>query len=551
MIGLFKRAKYLIHVFSRKNVHKIASLARKGEYSEALKLFGLAAQLDRRQLYHISGYCYLQLGEFELAVRHLELGKRENPRDIHTNFYLGQAYRNIGETKKASEQFLYFLGLNEKSPDDLLGEIITFLFETQSNKIGKSRLLNDVERRVSELCDRTDINKLRFDFFCDTPSFSDTLSSSVFGVYKIGSVAEIECKTNIQSRILGEPETYRCIPATPAVDDIFVTAPVPYVAEIPDAIINSGSSIVIKDNYAISDILSHRQYGKFCDTASDHRIIARSDENILFRRPEVSETLESGVMLCGNASNAYGHWTAEFLPKLRFYLQHPDFSKMPLIIDDGMPLSHYEFLNCITENPQYRLQQGKSIMVRKLLLTPTDSFFPTDLKPNHEVPPQHQSTMTRGAISFLSEKITAKFGSPPEAPTGKIYLSRQNSKWRRLSNELEICEILASYGFLNVSAENYSFEEQVRLFQNAKFIIGSNGSALNNIVFSSKNARTIILGQKELFNWGSWLGNFIDCGYQVEYFSEGALPCKILKHSDYTVSANSLIKRLHAIDAVN
>ena len=52
----------------------------------------------------------------------------------------------------------------------------------------------------------------------------------------------------------------------------------------------------------------------------------------------------------GFASSAYGHWFAEFIPKLRFLEQHPRFSELPIIVDEGMPQSHYDFLSLLVPN---------------------------------------------------------------------------------------------------------------------------------------------------------------------------------------------------------
>ena len=64
-----------------------------------------------------------------------------------------------------------------------------------------------------------------------------------------------------------------------------------------------------------------------------------------------------------------------------------------------------------------------------------------------------------------------------------------------------IIAMLQTFGFRTVYIEDFSFEEQVRIFQNAAFIVAPNGSSLSNLIFSNPDVKVLMLGQKNLFNW--------------------------------------------------
>ena len=90
--------------------------------------------------------------------------------------------------------------------------------------------------------------------------------------------------------------------------------------------------------------------------------------------------------------------------------------------------------------------------------------------------------------------IFAKFISH-ETPTRQIYISRKNSALRKLKNEIEITNFLEKIGFEIVRCEEMKIFEQVKIFSQAKTIVGPHGSGFTNIVFCQKGSKVI-----EFFN---------------------------------------------------
>ena len=65
----------------------------------------------------------------------------------------------------------------------------------------------------------------------------------------------------------------------------------------------------------------------------------------------------------------------------------------------------------------------------------------------------------------------------------RIYLSRAKQKSRKIINEIEFYGSLRDHGFRRIFLEDYSFENQIQLFNNAEYIIAPHGAGLTNIVF--------------------------------------------------------------------
>jgi len=79
---------------------------------------------------------------------------------------------------------------------------------------------------------------------------------------------------------------------------------------------------------------------------------------------------------------------------------------------------------------------------------------------------------------FFQPKLEARTPGPE-----RIYVSRAGIHRRRLSNEVALLDGLAARGFSVISPETLGLEEQIRLFQDARVVVGVHGSALTNIVW--------------------------------------------------------------------
>ena len=103
----------------------------------------------------------------------------------------------------------------------------------------------------------------------------------------------------------------------------------------------------------------------------------------------------------------------------------------------------------------------------------------------------------------------------------KIYISRRswiNNKLsdnigtnyttrRKLMNEDDLVKILNNNNFTEIFGENYSMIEKIKLFYNAKFVIGAIGSTIINCLFCNKNCKIITLVSPY----------FLDINYRIIY----------------------------------
>ena len=83
----------------------------------------------------------------------------------------------------------------------------------------------------------------------------------------------------------------------------------------------------------------------------------------------------------------------------------------------------------------------------------------------------------------------------------KIYIDRSDSTsnvkhLRTIKNEDEVKNYLSGIGFENVRLGEYSFKDQISIFENAETIVGLHGAGFANIVFSKPNVKIIELKKR-------------------------------------------------------
>lgn len=70
----------------------------------------------------------------------------------------------------------------------------------------------------------------------------------------------------------------------------------------------------------------------------------------------------------------------------------------------------------------------------------------------------------------------------------KIYISRADQVLRFVENENEIVDLLEKYGFKKLLIDKFSYEEQIAICSQAKYLVSPHGAGLTNIFFMKENS---------------------------------------------------------------
>jgi hypothetical protein len=99
------------------------------------------------------------------------------------------------------------------------------------------------------------------------------------------------------------------------------------------------------------------------------------------------------------------------------------------------------------------------------------------------------------------DRVLQPFGGPGE-PSKRIYIKRAGAG--AVTDRHEIERFLAGQGFEHVQLEHLTHEAQLRLFQEASFVVGAHGGGLSNLVFSFPGVKVLELMSDEDFQPDFW-----------------------------------------------
>lgn len=201
----------------------------------------------------------------------------------------------------------------------------------------------------------------------------------------------------------------------------------------------------------------------------------------------------TSVLLTSEAYPIYGHWLIDTLPKawlytcclgieledVRYLFCHdtPEYGLSMLAETFGIPRERMEF---------YDFDRVEPCLERALV--------PSLLHHSHVFHPA-----MRNAVQYIREKAECAplqlVGPRPR----RLYVSRRKFRHRSISsrrtitNEEELVEIAVRAGFEVVYPEEFTWFEQIRLFADAKLVVGESGSGLHNTLFSGSGTAVLCL----------------------------------------------------------
>jgi hypothetical protein len=173
----------------------------------------------------------------------------------------------------------------------------------------------------------------------------------------------------------------------------------------------------------------------------------------------------------------YGHWLCENLPQIEIIQgwESENGSKLKLLLG---PTSSRSWLPVYLKFMSY----SESDVINK------DEVF---IKVSKLVLPKlyfiHSFEFESNASGRLwgGRKLLEKIGADNPITSEFLFLSRQNMHRRRFVNYDDLYPILKKYNFNVINPEDYTAEDQIRMFSNAKIIAGPTGAAFANMIFAT------------------------------------------------------------------
>ena len=240
------------------------------------------------------------------------------------------------------------------------------------------------------------------------------------------------------------------------------------------------------------------------------------------------------AILAGGDQN-YFHWLIDFLPRLMAIKDTPGFQGLPILIHEDMLPYQTESLAFlgIPEEHLEPLAYPACYPCEELIvpLFPPESPAKAGLRSRHAV------------VSWLRSLAPGYRGEGR-----RIYISRHDSKRRKIVNEDALISELKKKGFEVLSLTGLSLESQIEIFSQADCVVGY-GAGLTNMVFAPDHCHVIeILPQDGRLNYFEELARVRGLNYDAAmchpHLSEGTIP---IFHDAY-IPESSIKDMLATID---
>jgi capsular polysaccharide biosynthesis protein len=211
------------------------------------------------------------------------------------------------------------------------------------------------------------------------------------------------------------------------------------------------------------------------------------------RFPKVSCIYGKTLILSASGGNNYYHWLFDILPRF-FFFEKADFHISEIdqiLMPYGSLAFQDEMLNIIgiPKEKVIPLEENSHFITEKLYLPSLAGI---------------SGNTPEWICKYLRNKINAALPDATCVTPQKIYISRKNAKYRKVINEEEVVFFLKSKGFEVIYSENYSFYEQVQIFQKARIIVAPHGAGLSNIVFCRSGTKIIECFDNNYINQCYW-----------------------------------------------
>lgn len=264
----------------------------------------------------------------------------------------------------------------------------------------------------------------------------------------------------------------------------------PFVAEVenvylvgPDAIGFTEDGKIILETVLNREDIVERSLQRTREAGFD---LAKIVPNLV-RNTEIEE-IDFACSLVDYWSYLYAHWLFEVFTRfeaLKYYSQKT--GKMPPLIIHKNPsiwqahslaLMGYPIENCLQ-------WESNIVKVKHLVIC-------SKRREIGRTSPQACHWVREQIFSHLDREAPVNIPLNPN-----IFISRRKARSRQIVNEDEVIDTLSKWDFVPYVLEDFDWQDQVKLFRQARIIIAPHGAGLTNMIFASPETKILeLFGRK-------------------------------------------------------
>jgi capsular polysaccharide biosynthesis protein len=216
------------------------------------------------------------------------------------------------------------------------------------------------------------------------------------------------------------------------------------LVELPDG------QVLLEGNWWLPSLQEHPTYKK----------------RIGFKRHRIRGDVYS---LLAMWSTSYYHWFHDVLPRLEAAFPH-------------LPRGTRFLINDRPASWQLDTLAAYGIQGEDLEIQPEDAR--TQIERLWFATPAGQTGFgSHGLLKKVSTRLRSHFITPTEESPCGLYVSRSQSRCRRVVNEGELLAEIPAEHFKKVHCEDFTIQGQIALFWNARWVLAPHGAGLTNIMF--------------------------------------------------------------------
>ena len=244
----------------------------------------------------------------------------------------------------------------------------------------------------------------------------------------------------------------------------------PTLVSLENALVLSGEWLILTNSGTLLIDLNHGTPTGYPSYYKD------TDSMRVFAPKPNSPVIEKAILVGGDGN--YFHWTVDFFPLLLSLGEMAELNDIPILMHDDLTPYQHEALKMakIDENRIRPLSYPGCFPCNELIVP----LFPPD---KGEAQRRHFRSKSLSRVHSLA---------PPYSGNGRrLYLSRKGVTRRRIINEDVLIDLLEKEGFEILSLQGATLEEQINIFSQADIVVGANGAAWGNMVYTHSHCRMV------------------------------------------------------------
>ncbi|RYF15920.1 MAG: glycosyltransferase family 61 protein [Comamonadaceae bacterium] len=241
-----------------------------------------------------------------------------------------------------------------------------------------------------------------------------------------------------------------------------------------------------------------------------------------FRRRGPQLSLERAIVVVGGPTGNWAHWTTEYLPKVALIDAIEQYRDWPLVIDEGLHPNIVASLELVARKRELvRLPEGVPMRLHEAVTVGSPGYTAYEYRYDwHNGPPgfkREHTVFSPAALDLVRRRAWQSAAAAP-ARQRLIYITRPKGSMRPFVGGEEVERFFAAIGFEILDTGSMTAAEQVRLFSQARCIVGQSGAGITNLVFAPPGCRVIVFAANSphsIFHYFANMG--AAAGHRVYY----------------------------------